>query len=129
MDFRISAGVLFAAISFSAVASAQDTQNLVELGAHTFADNCQKCHQIDGYGEEALYPSLRDPQLLANKPLLIKTILHGRTAQQADGTEEPRMPSLDYLTNREITALIAFISKSWGNEVLLVNSEDITQAR
>ncbi|MFV8782871.1 c-type cytochrome [Microbulbifer sp. SA54] len=129
MKFTISVGLLLAALSLRAVAEEQDTRNLIALGALTFADNCIKCHQIDGYGEEALYPSLRDPKLLANKPLLIKTLLHGRTAQLADGSEEPRMPSLDFLTDREIVAIIAFISNTWGNGVLLVSEKEISEAR
>ncbi|WOX04145.1 c-type cytochrome [Microbulbifer pacificus] len=129
MSFRISIGVLLAAISLGAAATEQETRNLVALGALSFADNCIKCHQVDGYGEEALYPSLRDPELLANKPLLISTILHGRTGKQTDGSEERLMPSLDFLTNREITAIIAFISNSWGDGVLLVTEDDINKAR
>ena len=129
MKFRMSIGVLLAAISIGAAASEQDTRNLVALGALSFADNCIKCHQIDGYGEEALYPSLRDPKLLANKPLLINTLLHGRSAQLDDGSEEPRMPSLDFLTDREIAAIIAFVSNTWGDNVLLVSEEEIKAAR
>ena len=129
MKFRISIGLLLAAFSLGGAASEQDTRNLVALGALAFADNCIKCHQIDGYGEEALYPSLRDPKLLANKSLLINTLLHGRTAQQDDGTEEPRMPSLDFLTDREIAAIIAFISNTWGDGVLRVADEEVSEAR
>ncbi|HEY8570704.1 cytochrome c [Microbulbifer sp.] len=129
MSFRISIGALLAAVSLGTMATEQETRNLVALGALAFADNCIKCHQIDGYGEEALYPSLRDPGLLANKPLLISTILHGRTGQQNDGSEEPLMPSLDFLTDREIAAIIAFISNTWGGNVLLVTEDDVNEAR
>lgn len=129
MNFRIFTGVLLAAISLGTMATEQETRNLVALGALAFSDNCIKCHQIDGYGEEALYPSLRDPQLLANKPLLISTILHGRTSKQNDGSDERLMPSLDFLTDREITAIIAFISNTWGENVLLVTEDEINKAR
>jgi mono/diheme cytochrome c family protein len=129
MKYRISVGVLLAAFVICANASEQETRNKIVLGALAFSDNCRGCHQIDGYGEEALYPSLRDPVLLANKPLLIKTILHGRTGQQSDGTDGRLMPSLDFLTNREIAAIIAFISNSWGSDLLLVSEEEVNEAR
>lgn len=129
MKYRSFIALLLATCAISANASEQDTRNKIALGALAFSDNCRKCHQIDGYGEDALYPSLHDPVLLANKPLLIKTILHGRMEQQRDGTEQPLMPSLDFLTNREIAAIIAFISNSWGSDLLLVSEEEIAAAR
>lgn len=129
MNLRISIGVLLAAISLGAAATEQETRNLIALGALSFSDNCIKCHQVDGYGEEALYPSLHDPELLANKPLLISTILHGRTKKQSDGSDERLMPSLDFLTDREIMAIIAFISNTWGENVLLVTEDEISAAR
>lgn len=129
MKRTLSIGTLFATLSLGAVASEQETRDLVGLGALTFADNCKKCHQVDGYGEEALYPSLHDPALLANKKLLVETLLHGRSAPRRNGGEEDLMPALEFLTDREIAAIIAFISNTWGDEVLLVSEEEIKAAR
>jgi mono/diheme cytochrome c family protein len=129
MNFKISLAALLASVAISATASEQDIRNSIALGALTFADNCSTCHQLDGYGEEALYPSLHNPALLADKPLLIQTILHGRRGHQDDGSDGQLMPSLDYLTDREIAAIIAFISNSWGSDVLLVTEEEIKAAR
>ena len=129
MKRKLSIGLLMAGMSLGAAASEQDTRDLIALGALTFADNCKKCHQLDGYGEEALYPSLRDPKLLANKSLLIETLLHGRSAPRRNGGEEDLMPALEFLTNHEIAAIIAFISNTWGDGVLLVSEEEIKAAR
>lgn len=129
MKFRVLTALLLAAFSLESAASEQETRDLVGFGALTFADNCKKCHQIDGYGEEALYPSLHDPALLANKKLLIETLLHGRSAPRRNGGEEDLMPALEFLTDREISAIIAFISNTWGDEVLLVSEEEIKAAR
>lgn len=112
---------------------AQDTaiSERIALGQLTFADNCRKCHQLDGYGEEALYPSLHRPSLLADKTMLIQTILHGRVAppQAPDGQAQRLMPSLDFLSDGEIAALIAFITDSWGDEVLIVDEAEVARAR
>ncbi|WP_428819663.1 c-type cytochrome [Microbulbifer sp. MCCC 1A16149] len=129
MKFRVLTALLLAAFSLESAASEQETRDLVGFGALTFADNCKKCHQIDGYGEEALYPSLHDPALLANKKLLVETLLHGRSAPRRNGGEEDLMPALEFLTDREISAIIAFISNTWGDEVLLVSEEEIKAAR
>jgi len=112
-------------------ASEQEIRDNIGLGALAFADNCRKCHQLDGYGEEELYPSLHDQALLANKSLLIRTILSGRLAhQETDSDGEVRlMPALDYLTDREIVAIIAFITNSWGDHVLVVTEAEVADAR
>ena len=122
---------LFAmSFSCSAQTSEQDIRDSVALGALVFADNCRHCHQIDGYGEEALYPSLHNETLLADKSLLIETVLNGRLAHTKENNKTVRvMPSMDFLTNREIAAIIAFISNSWGNEVLMVTDEQVEAAR
>jgi mono/diheme cytochrome c family protein len=111
-------------------ASEQDIRNSVALGALVFADNCKHCHKIDGYGEAALYPSLRNERLLADKTLLIETVLNGRLAHEKDSNKAVRvMPSLDFLTNREVAAIIAFITNSWGSEVLMIPDEQVEAAR
>ena len=127
---RQTLAAVLAAVALQAAASEQGVRNRVALGALVFAENCKSCHQIDGYGEEALYPSLRDATLLADERLLITTVLHGRLARGKDGAETKRlMPSMDFLTNREIAAIIAFITNSWGAEVLMVTEERIESAR
>ena len=115
----------------SVLASERDIRNSIALGAMAFAENCRRCHQADGYGEEALYPSLHNSDLLANRSLLIRTILDGRSRHKAgttDGTT-PLMPSLDYLTDKEVASIIAFISNTWGDDVLIVSESEVAAAR
>ena len=128
---KLSLVMVFAVSVLPASASEQDVRNQIALGALAFADNCKNCHQLDGYGEEKLYPSLHNPTLLADKSLLIRTILHGRSLRQDDsGGETVRlMPSLGFLTNREVAAIIAFITNSWGGEVIVVTEQEVDDAR
>ncbi len=114
-----------------AAASEQEIRDNIALGALAFADNCMKCHQLDGYGEEALYPSLHNPTLLRDRSLLIQTILNGRTGHQqsVEGGSMRLMPSLDFLTDAEIVAIIAFITNSWGDQVLEVTEQEVREAR
>ena len=124
-------GSVLLTLALSATASEQDIRNNIALGALTFSDICAKCHQIDGYGEEDLYPSLHNPALLQNKTLLIQTILNGRTGHQQNvgGDEITLMPALTFLSNAEIVAIIAFITNSWGGEVLVVTEQEVQEAR
>ena len=102
----------------------------IALGAQLFDDICATCHEGDGEGSAGLYPSLHNPELLNNQVLLIKTVLEGRSQLDA-ATQKPAhlMPSLNFLTNREIVALIAFITNSWGNQVLVVSEKEVELAR
>ncbi len=114
----------------AAAAEEREVRNRIALGALAFADNCQQCHQLDGYGEAALYPSLRDPALLADGTRLIRTIIDGRTRHlQGDGDPERLMPSLAFLSNAEIAAIIAFISNSWGDDVVWLSEAEVAAAR
>jgi mono/diheme cytochrome c family protein len=117
--------------AFPASASEQEIRNNIALGALSFADTCARCHQIDGYGEERLYPSLHSPQLLQDRSLLIQTILNGRNGHQGKGEGEGTtlMPSLSFLSDAEIVAIIAFITNSWGGEVLVVSEQEVKAAR
>lgn len=119
------------ASAWSTCASERDIRNSIALGALAFADNCQRCHRIDGYGEEALYPSLHTPELLADKALLIQTVLNGRTRhQQGDAEEAQRlMPAMNFLSNDEIAAIIAFITNSWGSDLVIVTAQEVENAR
>ena len=117
--------------AFPASASEQDIRNSIALGALSFADTCARCHRIDGYGEEHLYPSLHKPQLLQDSSLLIRTILNGRDGHRVKGEGEGSalMPLLSFLSDAEIVAIIAFITNSWGGEVLVVSEQDVQAAR
>lgn len=128
---KLSLVIIFAVLMPQAAASEQDIRNQIALGALAFADNCKTCHQLDGYGEEELYPSLHDPSLMKDKTSLIQTIIHGRIANQEEpgGGTERLMPKLGFLTNKEIAAIIAFITNSWGNEILIVTEQEVADAR
>lgn len=123
--------LLLCLVSVRTLPSEQGVPDDIALGALAFSDNCEKCHQADGGGEQALYPSLHDPALLQDKTVLVQTILHGRTGPSAGEQHRPQplMPSLDYLSNHEIAAIIAFISSSWGKTTLRVSESDVEAAR
>ncbi len=111
--------------------AAADTATLLLLGADTFTDNCAKCHQPDGFGKRGLYPSLHDPARLEDSAHLVETVLHGRSAPTGEqgSPGQALMPALEYLTDREITAVIAYITSNWGSEAIIVSEAEVRAAR
>ena len=136
MSLRHLLAVLGTALLASATAlpinaSEREIRNSVVLGALIYSDVCSNCHQIDGYGEERLYPSLHRSALLKDRDLLIRTILNGKTRHRSSGNDDQMqlMPALGFLTNKEIVSIIAFITNSWGDDLLLVTEEEVEKAR
>lgn len=113
-------------------AAERDVRNEVAMGALAFAEICQRCHKADGYGEEGLYPSLHRAALMADRERLVRTILDGRKRHLASGDgkdEQALMPALAFLSDREIVSIIAFITNSWGNDVLLIPESEVAAIR
>ncbi len=108
-----------------------DLLSTIELGALTYSENCTACHRLDGSGEERLYPSLHNQSLLADKHLLVQTVLNGRMSHQknAKGKSQRLMPAWDFLTDKEVAAVIAYITKSWGAQMIVVSEEEVAEAR
>ncbi|MFV8816794.1 c-type cytochrome [Haliea sp. E17] len=118
-------------LSLAAPASEQEIRDDIALGSQVFAEICAKCHQDNGEGEGALYPSLHNPALLHDRSLLIQTILNGRKGhlEGAADKDTTLMPPLNFLTDTEIVAIIAYITNSWGGEVLVVTEKEVQAAR
>lgn len=118
----------------SPVPDEQAIRNSIAMGALAFSDNCQACHQPDGYGEEGLYPSLHRPELLADRVALVRTILHGRVRTSGSPVSDEQrvdrlMPSFEFLSNDEIASIVAFITNSWSAGAQIVTSDEVESAR
>lgn len=96
-------------------AADDDLQSRILLGEQTFGDNCSKCHQLDGYGEGAC--TLFAPTEPAHRQDCAHPDHHPRPAGAGAGPRaQPQrlMPALGFLSDREIAALVAYLSNSWG---------------
>ncbi len=119
------------AVPASEPASEKEIRDAIALGSQVFGEVCARCHQNNGEGEGGLYPSLHNPALLHDRTLLVQTILSGRKGHHAtSGSEDTTlMPSLNFLSDIEIIAVIAYITNNWGGDVLMVSEQEVRDAR
>ena len=86
-----------------------------------YAENCSRCHQLDGRGLPGAYPGLAGDKIAigpASAP--IRLILDGKG----------EMPSFrSRLTDQEMSAALSYVRNSWGNNAGAVEAADFARAR
>lgn len=95
-------------------------EELMSIGAPTYAAQCAVCHAPDGAGK--IGPSLQENDLLGNTEFLVGRILNGFT-------DHGMPPFRDQLTDKEIAAVATFVRNSWGNEFGGVFAEEVSDLR
>lgn len=92
-------------------------------GKEVYIANCITCHQPDGMGVEAMYPSLVKPETIiwAQTERAINLIKNG------SGFEAGMKPVA--LTDQEIMDVINFIQNSWGNEASFLTLSQIKEMK
>lgn len=92
--------------------SDQQHERIISKGKVLYSEHCARCHGESGEGFKKLYPPLTDSTVLSisNIYCTIKfgkqtgTVIHGQEYTQP-------MPSMEYIENDEIAAIINFIYK------------------
>lgn len=100
---------------------------LVEEGRTLYGHACAMCHYAGEAG--ALAPALRGaPSVLSPDPAeMIRAVLHGRKNQST--TQPGIMPAQDYLTDREIAAVLTYIRHEFGGPAQPVQPADVLALR
>lgn len=89
--------------------------------AKLYAENCARCHQLDGRGLAGAYPGLAKDEIAIGPPSApIRLILDGKG-------EMP--PFRDLLTDQELGAALSYVRTSWGNRAGAVDAADFARAR
>ena len=93
-------------------------QALISEGQTVYAENCSRCHQLDGGGWKPLFPRLADNPIvtLSNVSPIIETVLYGQGSMP---------PFRDSLTAEQIAAVLSYIRNSWGNQAMAVSPRQI----
>jgi nitrite reductase (NO-forming) len=87
-------------------------------GAAIFRDQCAVCHQPAGQGLRGQFPPLAgNAGIFLSRDFPARVVLFGLTGKIAVAGEtiDSAMPPLDFLSDREIAAVVAFVRQSWGN--------------
>jgi nitrite reductase (NO-forming) len=107
-------GVLAGSLAPAASAQAAD-------GAAIFRDQCAVCHQPAGQGLRGQFPPLAgNADIFLSRDFPARVVLFGLSGKiiVLGETFDSAMPPLDFLSDGEIAAVVAFIRKSWGNAAL-----------
>lgn len=106
-------------------------ENPYKIGERYYMNLCANCHMEDGTGLELLIPPLAGADFVRNHPERLPCIIrHGMTGKVVvNGVEyEQEMPGTKDLTDFEITNLLNFINKAWGNDYPVVQYELVRKA-
>jgi cytochrome c553 len=83
-----------------------------------YNQHCGSCHQRDGSGVPGMYPSLvSNPVVSSEREYLIRIVLEGVSGPVHSRNEvySGVMPPQDYLTDEEISLILSYVRKQFGN--------------
>lgn len=91
-----------------------------------------ECHQENGDGVPDIYPSLNNEDWVGgDKNKLIEIILTGMKDQILvnNTTYQDEMPKADYLTNKEIAAVLTYIRSNFNNNYGPISDLEVARIR
>lgn len=101
-------------------------------GKTVYNKHCMECHQENGEGIPNIYPTLKNAEWVgADKDHLIEILINGMTKQiVVNGIEyEDEMPKADYLTNKEIAAVLNYIRTHFAGINAPITDVDVARTR
>ena len=106
-------------------------QSLAESGKIIYDTYCLACHQEDGNGVPGMNPPLsKTDWVLGDSTRLINVILKGLKDAEINGeTYSNEMPSHDFLTDKQISEVLTFVRKSFGNNAGAISVEEVKKQR
>ena len=99
--------------------------------------HCGTCHQPNGQGMPAMYPTLAKSEWLNSDERLIKVVLKGLWGPMEIGGQKfdptkgvPPMPGFGgFLTDEEVAGVISYVRQSFGNDLPLVTPQQVAKTR
>ena len=106
-------------------------QSLADSGKTIYETYCLACHQEDGSGVPGMNPPLgKTDWVLGDSTRLINVILKGLKGAEINGdTYSNEMPSHDFLTDKQISEVLTYVRKSFGNNAGAISVEDVKKQR
>ena len=106
-------------------------QSLADSGKIIYENYCLACHQEDGSGVPGMNPPLgKTDWVLGDSTRLINVILKGLKDAEINGdTYSNEMPSHDFLTDKQISEVLTYVRKSFGNNAGAISVEDVKKQR
>jgi glucose/arabinose dehydrogenase len=105
---------------------------LIEAGAQVYNLYCGTCHQRDGKGDGNRFPPITNSKVINGKSRpLIELILNGLEGNWiVDGVAyNGVMPSHSFLSNAEISSVLTYIRKNFGNSSPSISAIEVGNVR
>ena len=121
-DYEYKDGILFKL----------DKPKEISVGQELYNIYCISCHQGDGKGAEGRFPSLVGTEwVVGDKKRLINVLLNGLEGKIVVNGEtwNGYMPQHSFLSDQQITDVLNYIRKSFGNEATLVLPTEVDSLR
>lgn len=105
--------------------------NTLAAGQKIYSTYCESCHKADGKGIEGSFPSLRDASILyGRKEELIAMVLHGSASRKETQKKyDQQMPGFAFLSDEDITEVLHYVRKQFGNSGERVRLEEVRAER
>lgn len=113
-------------------------QPSVSPGQELYSKACLACHQPGGKGLPGFYPPLADSEWVQsdNIDILVKIVLQGLKGQisvngeiYGEKPDSVPMPPMGGLTDKEISDVLTYIRKSFGNDASPINEGEVRKVR
>jgi mono/diheme cytochrome c family protein len=103
-------------------------ENPYNQGEYLYGNFCANCHMDDGTGLQTLIPPLANSDFVREHPealpCLIRNGIKGKLV--VNGKEfSTEMAGIPSLTEFEITNILNFINKAWGNDYETIKHMDV----
>lgn len=101
-------------------------------GNKIYLNYCLSCHQKDGTGVPGMYPPLQKSDWVnGDKKKIINALINGLEGDIKVNNElySSVMPKQSYLTNRQISQVLSYVRKNFGNHADSVTLKDVSLIR
>jgi nitrite reductase (NO-forming)/hydroxylamine reductase len=114
------------------VSQGQNLDDLLAHGKQVYLQNCAACHQPDGTGLPGAFPPLAQSDYLAgDREQVLSAALFGLSGPiTVNGMDyDGVMPSMGYLSDKDLAAALTYVLSSWGNDYAAVSLAEVSALR
>ena len=94
---------------------------------------CRNCHQNDGNGDGSRFPPLAGSEWVnSDKTVLINVVLNGLSGSitvKGQNYNEAMPAHASFLTDKEISEILTYVRRSWGNKSGPVSEKEVADVR
>ncbi|MFQ5447763.1 MAG: c-type cytochrome [Saprospiraceae bacterium] len=105
--------------------------NPYNQGEYLYLYHCANCHMDDGTGLETLIPPLANSDFVREHPEKLPCIIRNGIKGHLVVNEKvfnTQMEGIPALTEFEITNILNYINKAWGNDYEVIKHLDVREA-